>query len=382
MQTDERGLSAAFLAMILVAVVFPGAASADCEDAVLMRAKTLHQEAFVADLHADPLLWNRDLNKRTKKGHIDFPRLREAGVDLQVCGLPTYGPPFKRAFGIICWLNGWPRAARKNPVTRANWMIDQLERFIMESDGCVGLVRDPDELEHNFESGILSTLLVIEGGQVLDGRAENLDTFFQRGVRGIGISHFVPTDLGGGSFKKSDRSRGLTDLGQEVIGRANDLGMIIDLAHASEATVRDILYTSRAPMMFSHTGLAAVHDHWRNISDDVVVGVADKGGVIGVIFQTGFVSDKIDGFLGGNGIDDLVDHIIHVVELVGSGHVAYGSDFDGGINPPKGMKDVTDLPLVTAALLERGLSEEDVRLIMGGNFRRLFHQVWKARLAE
>ncbi|MFC1889355.1 dipeptidase [Thermodesulfobacteriota bacterium] len=379
MQINGRVMTVGIPALMFVSVVFSGSALADVEEDVLGRARSLHQEAFVADLHADPLIWNRDLNRRTKKGHIDFPRLREAGVDLQVCGLPTYGPPFKSAFRIVCWLQGWPREARKNPVARANWMIDQLERFIEESDGSVLLVRDPDEMEYNRSMGILSTMLVIEGGQVLDGRVENLDTFFQRGVRGIGLTHFVPNDLGGGSFKKADRDRGLTDLGRKIIGHANDLGIIVDLAHASEATVLDILDTSRAPMMFSHTGLHAVHDHWRNISDDVVAKVAGKGGIIGVIFQTGYLSDKIDGFLGGNSIDDLVDHIMHVVDLAGPEHVAYGSDFDGGINPPRGMKDVTDLPLVTAALLERGLPEEDVRLILGGNFRRLFRQVWEAR---
>ncbi len=366
--------------IVTLAQTSPGRAEEGSD--MLERARALHQEAFVADLHADPLIWNRDLNRRSKKGHVDFPRLRQAGVDLQVIGLPTLSPPFKWAFGLFCWWERMPRAARKELPGRADWMIDQLERFVRESEGTVGLVGDPLDLEHNSSRGILSTLLVIEGGQILEGRVENLDRYFRRGVRGIGISHFVPNDLGGATYKKKDRKRGLTELGREVTRRANDLGMIVDLAHASEPTIFDVLHESRAPVMVSHTGLAGVHPHWRNISDDVLRAVAARGGIVGIIFQAGNFGPWMDDFLGGRSIDALVAHIMHGVKLVGPEHLDLGSDFDGFISPPKGIKDVTDLPLVTAALMERGLSENDLRLILGGNFRRLFRQVWDARQAE
>lgn len=375
-------LKAVASAALIVTLAQTSPGRAEEGSVMLERARSLHHEAFVADLHADPLIWNRDLNKRSKKGHVDFPRLREAGVDLQVIGLPTLSPPFKWAFGLFCWWERWPRAARKELPGRADWMIDQLERFVRESGGSVGLVGDPLDLEHNSSRGILSTLLVIEGGQILEGSVENLDRYFQLGVRGIGISHFVPNDLGGATYKKKDRRRGLTDLGREVIRRANDLGIIIDLAHASERTIFDVLDMSSAPVMVSHTGLFGVHPHWRNISDDVLRAVAARGGIVGIIFQAGNFGPWFDDFLGGRSMDALVAHIMHGVKLVGSEHLALGSDFDGFISPPKGIEDVTDLPLVTAALMERGLSEDDLRLILGGNFRRLFRQVWDARRAE
>jgi len=370
------------LTFLIAPVALVDFCRAETGEVMLERARALHHEAFVADLHADPLIWNRDLNKRSRKGHVDFPRLREAGVDLQIIGLPTLSPPFKWTFGFFCWLERWPRAARKEVPGRADWMIDQLERFIRESAGTAALVRAPDELEGNLGRGILSTMLVIEGGQILEGRIENLDRFFRRGVRGIGISHFVPNDLGGATYKKKDRRRGLTDLGREVIRRANDLGMIVDLAHASEPTIFDVLEVSRAPAIVSHTGLSGAHPHWRNISDEALRAVADRGGLVGIIFQTGHAGPFFDDFLGGRSIDDLVDHIMHGVKLVGPEHVAFGTDFDGFIRPPRGIRDVTDLPLVTAALMERGLSEDDLRLIMGENFRRLFRRVWEARAEE
>ena len=381
----QRIRVAAFAALVFAAVMFsPEVPAQLCEhlfrpetpvcEHCLARARKLHCESFVCDLHADPVLWNRDLNKRRgwgNKGHVDFPKLREGGVNLQVMGIPTLGPYCRASASLLGLTQGYPLRAQLGVVNRAHWMIDKMERDIARSNGTVALIHDPTELERNIQCGRLSVMFAIEGGQILEGDARNLDCFFNRGVRMIGMAHFQPNDLGGATYRQSDSQRGLTEIGRQVVCRANDLGMIVDMSHSSEQAIREILSLSRAPLIFSHTGVDGVTPLDRNISDEAICGVARSGGVIGIIFHRGYV--------GGPSVDDVVNHIMYVVNLAGPEHVAYGSDFAGVIRPPEGVRDVSDLPVITAALMKHGLSEGDLKLILGENFRRVYHQIWAAR---
>jgi len=348
-------------------------------DCFLERARLLHHHTFVADLHADPLMQNRNLNQRwTARDNVqvDFPRLRETGYNLQIMGLPTSGPGGRLVFGRSTARKGWPlwarRLGQKNTFQSASFMIGNLHRYICASGGSVALVRTPLELDDNYKNGILSTMLSIEGGQCLAGCIKNLDFFYQRGVRCIGLAHYTPNDLGGATWRIRDRRRGLTPFGAQVVKRANDLGMVVDICHSSERAIQQILAISRAPVILSHTGVDGVKPMWRNISDKAICETAARGGVIGIIF--------LESFMAGESVEDVVDQIMYVINMVGPEHVAYGSDFLGGVSRlVRPMEDVTDTPRITAALLRRGVPESALTLILGENFRRVYHQAWEAR---
>ena len=338
---------------------------------MLDAANELHESSFVVDLHADPLIWARDLTRRSSEGQVDFPRLKEGGFNLQLVGIPTGGPPHGLAFTAFIWWTGWPARARSGYRARAMWQLEMLDRHVQASGGQVVQVRTAGDLDVCDGAGGLGVMTVIEGGQCLEDRIEGLDAFYRLGVRGMSLTHFEPNGLGGATYHPLDRRRGLTPFGRNVVRRMERLGMIVDLAHASEATFFDILEETSGPVMVSHTGVSAVHPLWRNLTDEQIRAVAARGGVIGVIFHRDF--------LGGDALEDLVRHMEHVAEIGGAECLAFGSDFDGFIRPPEGIDDVTDVPKITAALLARGMSKQDIKGVLGENFRRLFREVWNRR---
>lgn len=324
----------------------------------------LHRRWCIADGHADSLMWNRDLCVRSDEGHVDFPRLHEVGMKLQCFTLVTRGFPFIGGFEAFALWRGWPREARASEWSRALWQIERLEDFCRRSQGQVSVTTTARQLEENLGAGRLSAVLGVEGAHALEGQAERVAQLHQRGVRFMGLTHLSNNDAGGSSFPLMG-NRPLSPLGHAVLEEMARVGMGVDLAHASERTLEDILAHPTARYFSSHTGVRAAGGGWRNLSDEVLRRIAQRGGVVGIILAPVY--------LGGDAIDDVVRHIEHALDVMGEEGVGIGSDYDGMVALPKGFRDVTDLPKLTEALLRRH-PEARVERILGGNFRRYFRE--------
>ena len=326
--------------------------------------KELHRRWCIADSHADSLMWNRDLCVRSTEGHVDFPRLREAGVKLQCFTLVTRGFAFVGGFPLFAAWRGWPRQARASEWSRAVWQIERLEEFCRRSEDSVRITPSAALLEENLVHGRLSAVLGVEGGHAIEGRVERLAQLHQRGVRFMGLTHLSNNELGGSSFPMMG-NRGLTPLGHQVVEEMARVGLSVDVAHASERTLEE-LFTYRSVRFFcSHTGVRSAGGGWRNLSDESLRRIAERGGVVGIILAPIY--------LGGDTLEDVARHIEHAVSVMGEEGVGIGSDYDGMVALPKGFRDVTDLPRLTEVLLRRH-PEPWVERILGGNFRRFFRE--------
>lgn len=324
----------------------------------------LHRRWCVADGHADSLMWNRDLCARSTEGHVDFPRLREAGVKLQCFTLVTRGFPFIGGFPVFATWRGWPREARRSEWSRAVWQITRLEEFCRRSEGQVRITTTAALLEDNLAQGRLSAVLGVEGGHAIEGHVERLAELHRLGVRFMGLTHLSNNDLGGSSFPMMG-NRGLTPLGHQVVEEMARVGLSVDVAHASERTLKELFAYPSVRFFCSHTGVRAAGGGWRNLSDESLRRIADRGGVVGIILAPIY--------LGGNTVDDVIRHIEHAMSVMGQEGVGIGSDYDGMVALPKGFRDVTDLPRLTEALLRRH-PEPFVERILGENFRRFFRE--------
>ena len=350
-------------------------------------AHELHSRLLVADLHADTLLWNRNILTRSRRGHVDLPRLQEGNVAVQVFSAVTHAPfgvtdagaPASRslpegverdatdAVGALAIAQRWPPRTWRSPLERALYQAERLHAAAARSEGVLRVITTEDELnaflqDRADDSTLVGAILSIEGAQTLEGELANVDRLYEAGYRLIGLSHFVDTEVGGSVH--GAEGGGLTEFGRQVIERMESLGMGVDLAHASPALVEDVLASVTQPVAVSHTGVQAVCPGPRNLSDDQLQNIAEAGGVIGIGFWRVAVC--------GDDTAAIVRSIEHAVDMAGVEHVALGSDFDGVTATPF---DVTGLPQITEGLLDAGFSEDDIARIMGENTIEYFRRV-------
>jgi membrane dipeptidase len=329
----------------------------------LDEARALHDQVPVIDLHADtPKLmhWLRyDLGQHHEQpmprpwsyaGHVDLPRMRAGGMAAQIFGMWTWPYPQRGcAASVHDQLDALDAALRAYP------------------DRLVPAATDED-VRAAHACGAIAALAATEGGQALEGDLDNVSVFAARGVRSIGLLHFSANQLGAPAYGLGARAdRGLTTFGKDVIREMNRLGMIVDLAHVSRAGFFDAIEVTQAPVMVTHTGVLGVHRVWRNIDDEQLRAVAGTGGCVGIIFARRF--------LGGNDVERVVDHLLHVLDVAGEDVPALGSDFDGLVVPARGIEDVSDMPRLTAALARRGLPGRVLHKILGGNALRVLRDV-------
>ncbi len=318
----------------------------------------------LADGHADSLMWNRDLTVRQRKGQVDFPRLKEAGVRLQCFTIVTRGYPFVDGMGVFGALHRWPAAARRGPWARCTFQLDRMRALCDRSGGDVRIAGTSAELEENLAQGRISAVLGVEGAQALEARPERVLELRARGARFMSLTHLANNELGGSSSPLMG-DRPLTSLGRQVLEAMVDARMAVDLAHASHRTLRGIAELRAARLFSSHTGVSGAARSWRNLDDGEVRLIAQRGGVVGIIFATPY--------LGGRGIEDVVRHVEHALDVGGEDAVALGSDFDGMVPLPRGIRDVTDMPKVVEALARRH-PPALVEKVAWGNWRRFFHE--------
>jgi membrane dipeptidase len=293
-------------------------------------------------------------------------------------------------------------------VRRARRMIDEVERQVAALSDSMGMAYSADDVRLLTRSGRKAVLLGLEGGHALMASPDTLHSLYDEGIRYVTLTH-VNSHSWAESSQSPPRFGGLNDLGRRMVRKMNELGMIVDLSHVSDSTFYDALQVSNAPVMLSHSSARALVDNVRNVDDDMLLALAENGGIIMINFFDPVVNSALsDSFmdavykrmggrsgslntiwnviyemkaeqgLPGASLEDVVDHIDHAVQVAGIDHVGLGSDFDGVFDLPAGLQDVTRLPWITYELMKRGYLEEDLYKILGGNALRVMEEVESA----
>ena len=336
-------------------------------------AQALHDEVIVADLHADTLLWRRNPNERSARGHVDLQRLRDGNVALQVFGSVTKTPRRQNYESNSADTDNITplSVAQLQPIRtwdsllqRSLYHAEKLADAAQEEPGGFLLIRtnaDLDLLLAQRARGqqVVGALLGVEGLHNLEGRIDNLDRLFDAGYRMASLTHFFDNDLAG-SMHGVDKG-GLTPMGRQAVRRMEQSGMLVDVAHLSHLALADLIEMAERPLISSHGGVRATCAENRNLSDPEIRGIAATGGLIGIGFWDGAVCAPTPAAT--------ARAMRHVRDLVGIEHVALGSDFDGAVTT--GF-DASGMAAMTQALLDQGFSEDEVRAAMGGNVIRLF----------
>ena len=341
-------------------------------------ARALHGTLFVADLHADEMLWGRDLLARIDHGHVDLPRMREGNVALQVFAAVTKTPRnmnYDSNTGEtdnilpLALVQRWPLAAISSLRARAVHQSDRLRDAVGRSSGALMLITDRASLDafqlrRGVKADVHAALLAIEGLHALDGRLESVDTLFAHGYRMMGLTHFFDNEVAASAHGVSHA--GLTPLGAQVIQRMESLGVLVDLAHASTQTISEALALATRPVVVSHTGVAGTCPGPRNLTDDQLRAIASNGGVVGIGYWDGAVCQL--------GARSTAHAIRHAVTVAGIDHVGLGSDFDGATSTPFATDRLAEM---TQALMDQKFTSAEIAQIMGGNVLRVLRDVLK-----
>ncbi len=330
---------------------------------VIEEARKLHEESIVIDAHCDSILhtvprihkpdWKtRSLIVKSSEGHVDFPRLIEGGVTCQFFAVYV-DPPYK------------PERATE----RALEMISSFYVEVEKSKNKVLIVDNSNDIVKAKEENKLAALLSLEGGEPVQYNPILLRAFHKLGIRSMSLTWNERNMLADGVSEARTRG-GLTSLGLKTIELMEKLGIIIDVSHISESGFWDIIENTHKPIIASHSNCKAICNHPRNLSDEQIKAIAEKGGVIGINFYPKFLTKEEKAT-----IEDIIRHIDHIDKLVGINHVGLGSDFDGISTTPEGLEDVSKLPMLTAKMLEHGYSKNDVKKFLGENFLRVIREV-------
>lgn len=338
-----------------------------------------------------------DLGKRLSDGHIDIPRMNEAGVNAQV---------------FACWVD-----PDLSPDSWLGYTADMVSRLHDQADrnsAGMEVALSGSDIVRITGSGKIAAVIGVEGGHAIGANMKALHALYERGVRCLTLTWNNHNEIADSS-EGTGRWGGLSPFGSDVIGEMDRIGMVIDCSHSSDATFYDVLETSANPVLLSHSCMKAICGHPRNATDDMLKALAEREGVVGINFFPGFLekecSDRIfslwdrykeersrladryggdskradgeilDGYMKQlkeipvPGISTVVDHIEHAVEVAGIEHVGLGSDFDGTPLMPEGLKDVTGIPGIAVELERRGYEPEDIERILGLNLLRLFEAV-------
>jgi membrane dipeptidase len=345
--------------------------------------REVQSSALLIDTHNDVTTFTvdgYDISKTGSTHHTDIARLRAGGV----------GAVFFAAYVDSKY------AKDHTAAHRALDMIDTVRHDIVAANpGAFTFATSASEIEAAHRQGKIAALIGIEGGHAIEDDPRALRDFYALGVRYMTLTHTNTNSWADSSGDIEERNvkhhGGLTDFGRQIVAEMNRLGMIVDISHVADKTFYDVIAVAKAPPFASHSSCRALANVPRNMTDDMIVALAKKGGVIQINFNCGFLSQKsadeyaADKKKGVKGkeypatLADVVDHIDHVVKIAGIGAVGIGSDFDGVTCTPIGLEDVSKFPALTRALLEKGYSPDDIRKLYGGNTLRLMRAVEHAR---
>jgi len=283
--------------------------------------------------------------------HVDFNRLSEFEAPVQV---------------FVAWC---PSAHVDRAFDYTNLMFDLLEQEIEKHKDLIEIALDLDDIRRIAGQGKISAVLSIEGGEALMGRMENLEHFYNRGVRILGLTWNRENELGFGHATGS--TPGLKPFGIEVIRRMDELGMIVDVSHLNEAGFWDVHNNSTRPYMASHSNARAVLEHGRNLKDDQILAIVESGGIIGFNMYPPFISTN-----NRTTVDDIMKHFHHFIEIGAGNHIGLGCDFDGIDETPIGITNVSSLKMFQEALSEE-FGEDTALGIMERNFYEFFKRYFE-----
>lgn len=321
------------------------------------RASTVHEAAIVIDTHCDTLgrvLEGRRLGERSNEGQFDLIRAREGGLTAEV--MATFVSRERNGDGV-------------------RQSIDFIDTLYQELDAFPGLARiatRATDVVEAKQAGEVALFLGMEGAEGLGGSLRSLRMFHRLGLRVLGITWNRRNEAADG-LDEMPTAGGLSTFGRELVQECNRLGILLDLSHLSPQGVEDVLAISEAPVVATHANAWSVHPHQRNLTDRQLEAVAATGGVVGVV--------PVPPFLGDYGehapLEPLLTHLDHLISVMGDDHVGLGLDFDGvGDMRTQGIEDVSRLPVLTEAMVRRGYSDERITKVLGGNFLRVFGQVF------
>src|ERR1700687_576615 len=365
------------------------------------QARRLHFSSIVVDTHDDTtqrfFSKDFDIGKRNATGHVDIPRMREGGMN---------------AIFFSIWIDG--RTLGPPAIQKALDQIDAVHENVRRNSKDMMFCRTADDVRRAHAQGKIAALIGVEGGHMIGNDIRIVRLFGDLGVRYMTLSHFYNDEWADSSTDKPVHN-GVTDYGKDIVREMNRQGIMVDISHVSDKTFYDALEISKAPLIASHSSCRALCNHVRDMSDDMIKALAAKGGVIQINYEKSFIDqaykDAYDKETGGvvqhlseltkNCNNDeacisqemaklqakltaegklphvswekVIEHIDHVVKLVGADHVGLGSDFDGA-DMPDGLEDCSKLPKITEALLRKGYSEGDIRKILGENTLRIMEQ--------
>ena len=382
------------------------------------RALALHSKAIIVDGHNDipTIMVDEEYDigtPSTGKYHTDIPRLKQSGLTGEFFSIYV-----DRQYATPEWINK-NYIVEGGSARRALDLIDVTYRMIEKYPASLMLATSTADIRRAKKEGKVGVLMGIEGGHAIENSLSALREFYRLGVRYMTLTH-NNTNEWADACCDTARHNGLSDFGKEVVREMNRLGMFVDISHVSDKTMSDVLDTTKAPVIASHSSARVFSSHKRNISDELLKRISQNGGVVMVNFYPAFLDEKVRtaglarderlkaqrDALAAQFKDDpkrleeeqkrlndanpipnttlsmLVDHIDHIVKVAGIDHVGIGSDFDGVPNLPEGIKDVSDLPNITYELLRRGYSDADVLKILGGNFMRAFAEVERVARIE
>jgi membrane dipeptidase len=365
------------------------------------QAKALAQSAVIIDTHVDVPYrlhegWE-DVSEATTDGNFDYPRAVQGGLDLPFMSI--YTPASTEEEGSAFQL--------------ANELIDYMEALVGRAPDRFTMVRSPAEALAAKAAGKIGIALGMENGSPVKAKLQNIQFFYDRGVRYITLAHSKSNHISDSSYDKHRQWNGLSPFGKEVVAEMNRIGIMVDVSHVSDEAFYQALEVSKVPVIASHSSARHYTPGFeRNMSDEMIVALAENGGVIQINYGSSFITAAANEWMAamsaartawleetGNEaesdaakdwakayretsplpfatLNDVADHIDHVVQLTSFEHVGIGSDFDGvGDSLPEGLKDVTSYPALIAELLHRGYTEEQLVAILGGNLLRVWGQV-------
>ncbi|MGB3861852.1 MAG: dipeptidase [Candidatus Aminicenantaceae bacterium] len=402
-----------FLITILLVFVFGMmfCTSQQTEADLATKVSELHDKVLTVDTHADTpsrlLSGDWDIGERHEStgrrgSKIDLPRMVEGGLDAEFFAV-FVGQGARTPEGY--------EAAKES----AFRVLDAIHKMCEDYPELVALATTPEDAYRIEKEGKRAAFIGMENGYPIGQDLSLIENYYDRGVRYITLCHSGDNDICDSSTdREGQEDNGLSEFGKEVVAECNRLGIMVDISHASEKSFFDIVETTKAPIIASHSSSRALCDHPRNLTDEQLKALAENGGVIQICFVSSFVKEQppnperdaaIEALREKYGsrrniqdeaerakameeyqevyekypgerttLQELVDHIDHVVELIGVDHVGIGTDFDGG-GGVEGCNDVTEMPNITEELLKRGYSEEDIQKIWGGNIMRVFSRV-------
>ncbi len=382
------------------------------------RALRIYREAYVIDVHNDMPSkmaddgYNADVRHAAgfgkQEGHTDLPRLMESGITAQFFSAFVDAP--------------YALTSPDSSLERALRLADTIHAFADRHPDKLIFATTAADVRRAKASGKVAVLIGVEGGHAIENSLDNLRELHRRGVRYMTLTWNNGNQWAGAAWGVNGTSTGgLTTFGREVVREMNRLGMLVDISHVSDSTFFDVIAATSQPVIASHSSARALHEHRRNMSDKQLRAVAKNGGVVNVNFYSAFIDGKYEAQvtamdarltsardslrvkyagdstrveaevrtmrasafarLPATHLSVLIDHIDHIAKVAGVAHVGLGSDFDGVSALPDGMEDVTRLPRIAQALLDRGYSEGDVKKVLGGNMLRVMGQVFDRREA-